>query len=265
MTRRRGPVIDAHCHAGIGDLLGGDGDDDRALRRYERRAGDAGIDGAVLFAPLTADHRRANARVARIARRRPDRYRWFILVHPDKDWGSVFTLVDRAARQACCGIKVHWSDGVMTGEIAAAAQRRRMPVIYDPRGDVDRVAAFAAAYPDVAWIIPHLSSFADDWRAQVALVDLLERRPNVFADTAGVRYFDVLADAVRRAGATKVLFGSDGPLLHPGVELAKIDALDLTPSDTALVAGGNILRLIRRARRAVRPRPSLSSVAAPAR
>ena len=96
--------------------------------------------------------------------------------------------------------------------------------------------------------MPHLSSFADDWKAQVAFVDQLARLPNLFADTSGVRYFDVLADAVRRAGAGKVLFGTDGPFLHPGVELAKIRALHLAPDDAAAVLGGNILRLTRAAR-----------------
>jgi predicted TIM-barrel fold metal-dependent hydrolase len=70
----------------------------------------------------------------------------------------------------------------------------------------------------------------------------------------------VLADAVRRAGARKVLFGTDGPFLHPAVELAKVRALRLAPDDEALVLGGNVLRLTRSARRAARRRYSLQGV-----
>ena len=40
------------------------------------------------------------------------------------------------------------------------------------------------------------------------------------------------------------LFGSDGPWLHPGVELAKIRALELPERDQALILGQNLLRLI---------------------
>jgi hypothetical protein len=61
-----------------------------------------------------------------------------------------------------------------------------------------------------------------------------------------VRRFDLLEQAVRRAGAHKVLFGSDGPWLHPGVELEKIRLLRLGAGDEALVLGGNLLRLIGR-------------------
>jgi predicted TIM-barrel fold metal-dependent hydrolase len=99
----------------------------------------------------------------------------------------------------------------------------------------------------VDFVIPHLGSFADDWRAQVALIDHLVRHPNIYTDTAGVRRFDILAQAVERAGARKILFGSDGPWLHPGTELAKVRALRLTQRDEALVLGRNFLRLIERA------------------
>ena len=49
-------------------------------------------------------------------------------------------------------------------------------------------------------------------------------------------------------GPDKVLFGSDGPWLHPGLELAKVRLLRLPPGAEALVLGGNFLRLTRRAR-----------------
>ena len=71
------------------------------------------------------------------------------------------------------------------------------------------------------------------------------RLPNVYADTSSVRHFDYIVQAVKRAGPQKVLFGSDGPWLHPGVELHKIRMLGLAPAAEALVTGGNILRLIR--------------------
>jgi predicted TIM-barrel fold metal-dependent hydrolase len=58
-----------------------------------------------------------------------------------------------------------------------------------------------------------------------------------------VRQFDHLAEAVRRAGVHKLLFGSDGPWLHPGVELAKVRELvvelGLGAGDAARLMGGN--------------------------
>jgi predicted TIM-barrel fold metal-dependent hydrolase len=65
-----------------------------------------------------------------------------------------------------------------------------------------------------------------------------------------VRRFDLLQQAVRRAGARKLLFGSDGPWLHPALELEKIRLLGLSEPEQRLVLGGNFLRLIRRAQSA---------------
>ena len=96
-------------------------------------------------------------------------------------------------------------------------------------------------------------------KVQQAFIDHLARFPNVYTDTSGVRYFDLLEEALRRAGPQKILFGSDGPWLHPGVELAKVRAMHLSPARRKLVEGGNILRLIGgRALRAHRERYSVS-------
>ncbi|MCS7477772.1 amidohydrolase family protein [Umezawaea endophytica] len=254
---KRFPIIDAHCHAGLGDGLTGPWDTDASLHRYGPRARAAGIDATVLFSVLTSDCRAGNGAVGDLVRAHPRRYLGFAYVNPATAGGRVAEVVDDALRWGACGIKVHWHDGRVTREIADVARQRGLPVLYDPHGDTGSVETAARAYPDVAWIIPHLSTFADDWRAQTAFVDQLTRLPNVFTDTSGVRYFDVLADAVRLAGAHKVLFGSDGPFLHPGVELAKVRALRLPPDRAALVLGGNLLRLT--GRRAVRTRRSASA------
>jgi uncharacterized protein len=66
----------------------------------------------------------------------------------------------------------------------------------------------------------------------------------VYTDTSGVRRFDYLLQAIDRGGADKVLFGSDGPWLHPGLELYKIRLLGLSRQEEALVLGKNLLRLI---------------------
>ena len=73
----------------------------------------------------------------------------------------------------------------------------------------------AGEYPDVDFVIPHLGSFADDWSAQLAFCGLLADRPNVYTDTSGVRRFDLLEQAVRRAGPHKVLFGIGRALAAP--------------------------------------------------
>jgi predicted TIM-barrel fold metal-dependent hydrolase len=242
-------IIDCHCHAGKGDGLTAPVDTDAPLTQYLGRARAAGIDRTVIFAAFADDYRRANRIIARMVAMQPERLIGFAFIHPVADKGRVEEMVTEAVDYlGLVGIKVHMHDGRITREICDSARRHRLPVLYDVMDDVPVVELLAREYPDVNFIIPHLGSFADNWRAQIALIDHLERHPNVFTDTAGVRRFDILEQAVRRAGARKVLFGSDGPWLHPAVELAKVSALEISASDRALIAGGNILRLIETAR-----------------
>jgi predicted TIM-barrel fold metal-dependent hydrolase len=170
-------------------------------------------------------------------------------VNPERDRGRVAALVKTAVVDyGFRGIKVHRHDGRITREICEVARAYALPIIYDVMGEVSVVELLATEYPTVPFIIPHLGSFADDWKAQLALIDHLVRHPNVHTDTSGVRRFDLLEDAVRRAGARKLLFGTDGPWLHPGLELAKVRALRLSAAEERLVVGGNILRLMRAVR-----------------
>jgi len=141
------------------------------------------------------------------------------------------------------GIKVHRHDARISREICDVARRFRVPVLYDPVGEVGPVELVAGEYPDVPFIIPHLGTFGDEWGAQVAMIGLLLRHDNVHVDTSAVRRFDLLAEAAHRR-PRRVLFGSDGPWLHPGVELAKVRLLGLRDADERRVLGGNVLRLI---------------------
>jgi uncharacterized protein len=237
-------IIDAHCHAGSGDGLTGPWDTRAPLGKYTRWAVEAGIDRTVLLAAFHSDYALANQEVARIVKSRPDRFYGFAFVHPERDRGRVYALAKIAVeRYGFVGIKVHRHDARITREVCEVARVFRLPVLYDVMGEVSACELLATEYGDVNFIIPHLGSFADDWRAQLGLIDHLVRHPNIYTDTAGVRRFDLLEQAVQRAGPHKILFGSDGPWLHPAVELEKIYVLGLSQHEEQLVLGQNFLRL----------------------
>lgn len=238
-------IIDCHCHAGLGDGLTGPWDTAAPLDKYLQRAAKAGIRKAVIFAAFHSDYSVANREVARIVASRPDRFYGFAFVHAARDRAHVHRMVHVAVtKYGFVGIKVHRHDARISREVCEVARTFGLPVLYDVAGEISVAELLAEQYPDVNFILPHLGSFADDWRAQLALIDHLVRHPNIYADTAGVRRFDLLEQAVHRAGANKILFGSDGPWLHPAVELAKVRVLELPKKDENLILGGNFLRLI---------------------
>ena len=242
-------IVDCHCHAGKGDMMTAPWNTDAPIEPYLRRARAAGITKTIVFAPFHSDYSEANAQVARIVARYPGRLIGFAFVHAIRDTGRIHSMVKRSVIEwRFRGIKVHGHDAMPTREICEAAKAFRVPILADVVGQPSVVEMLASQYPGVNFIIPHLGSFADDWRAQQQVVDQIVRYPNVYADTSGVRRFDYIVQAIKRAGPEKVLFGSDGPWLHPGVEIQKIRVLGLPKDKEALVLGENILRLITRAR-----------------
>jgi uncharacterized protein len=249
-ARRARPwIIDAHCHAGPGDGFSGPWDTSAPLDRYLVHCQEAGIARSNLLAAFHSDYAVANEEVGRIMAGQPGRFFGFAFVHAERDRGRIHSMVRRAVdRWGFCGIKVHRQDARISREICDVARRFGLPVLYDPMGEVSTAELVAAEFPDVDFVIPHLGSFADDWSAQRVICDLLADRPNLYADTSGVRRFDLLERAVRAAGPHKLLFGSDGPWLHPGLELEKIRLLRLSPAEEWLVLAGNFLRLTRAAR-----------------
>jgi len=261
-------IVDCHCHAGKGEAMTAPWNTDAPLQTYLRRARRAGIDRTIVFALFSTNYAAANAQVARIVARHPDRLTGFAFVHANKDAGSIFEMVrDAVTRWGFRGIKVHGHEAMPTREVCEAALAFRLPLLVDVGGQAGVIDMLAPQFPGVNFIIPHLGSFADDFRAHQMVIDQLVRYPNVYADTSGVRRFDYIVEAVRRAGARKVLFGSDGPWLHPGLELHKIRLLGLPADQESLILGGNALRLIRGVRiaaeRGQRWKPSRLPVLAP--
>ncbi|MEM9762777.1 MAG: amidohydrolase family protein [Pseudomonadota bacterium] len=238
-------IIDSHCHAGAGDGLTGPWDTRAALGAYMRHARAAGIRRTVIFPAFHSDYRLANRRVGQLVRRHPDRLSGYAFVHAERDKGRIDDMIREAKqRYQACGIKVHRYDARITREVCETARRHQLPVLYDVLGEVAGVELIASEYPDVAFIIPHLGSFADAWDKQTAFLPYLTRFPNVYTDSSGVRRHDLLRRVIDEAGPSKLLFGSDGPWLHPAVELAKIHALELDRNAERMVLGGNWQRLV---------------------
>jgi hypothetical protein len=238
-------IVDCHCHAGKGDRLTAPWNTEAAIEPYLRRARAAGIGKTVVFPAFHSNYAEANRDLARLIARYPGRFIGFAFIHAKRDRGRIREMIHRAVtKYGFRGIKVHGFDAMPTREVCDAAREFGLPMLVDVGGKTHVAEMFASQYPDVNFIIPHLGSFIGDWKAHQQVIDQLVRVPNLYADTSGVRHFDYLVQAVKRAGPGKILFGSDGPWIHPAVELHKIKMLGLPASAQAQVLGRNILRLL---------------------
>ncbi|SIO88804.1 amidohydrolase family protein [Nocardiopsis sp. JB363] len=101
----------------------------------------------------------------------------------------------------------------------------------------------AGEHPDVVFVMGHTGVGNIDLYG----ISLVAPLPNILVETSG-GYTCAVAEAIWVLGPDRVLFGSESPLQDTGVELAKLDALDLAPKVYASVLRGNALRRIDAAR-----------------
>jgi predicted TIM-barrel fold metal-dependent hydrolase len=108
-----------------------------------------------------------------------------------------------------------------------------------PGAQVADLVILARAFPRVSFVLGHSGVGNIDFYA----LTLIRDEPNILLETSG-GYTCVAEAALNRLGAGRVLFGSEYPLQHPTVELAKFQALRLPPEQWRQVAWDNAHRLL---------------------
>jgi len=117
---------------------------------------------------------------------------------------------------------------------------------YPGKGGItpDVLYPFITSYPDLTIVCAH-------WGGGLPFYSLMpevkEAMKNVYFDTAASPFLyspDVYSQGIRLAGADKILFGSDYPLLPPRRLLEEIKALDMNRETKDLMLSGNALRLL---------------------
>jgi len=105
----------------------------------------------------------------------------------------------------------------------------------------DRFERYVAAYPDVRLILGHAGG---RYHGHVAAAALAQRHSNVFVDTSGDCYALGLVEYLAgRAGADRVLFGSDITWIDPRTQLGMILDADVPAETKQKILGENAARI----------------------
>jgi uncharacterized protein len=109
-----------------------------------------------------------------------------------------------------------------------------------PGADTAGFTELARRFPHTNFVLEHMGSGPADQEASAAAT----RLDNFFLETSLGSYLHI-RESVKKAGACKVIFGSEYPLSHPAVELKKILLLPITEAERERILRENIRELLR--------------------
>lgn len=244
-------IIDSHTHV---DEVGAWRDPPEAILRL---MDEAGIERAVIMtyrdAPSALPSGDAIAPLEYIRRaveRYPGRLIGYARINPRAGQEADDLLVRAVREQGMKGLKLHpvsyraLPDGPDTIRILKLAATLGVPALFHC-GDEEftlplQIERAAIACPETTIILGHMGGYfhVDD------AIAAAERRPNLLLETSAMPYPDKIAEAVRRIGAERVLYASDGPGCDPSLEVEKVRLAGLSASEEEQLFHGNIERLL---------------------
>lgn len=101
------------------------------------------------------------------------------------------------------------------------------------------IAALAQEFPEVPVIMDHMG-----YRYWVTdAIEAAKHVPNIYLATTAVMEPHFIAQAIDNVGVERIVFGSNGPLAIPKMQLEVIKFLQLSPEDEAKILGGTLAKL----------------------
>ena len=243
-------VIDFHGHVGRWDAYAMIDDQARMLAAMDL----VGIDRSVVFNIFHADGRTGNDETAAFIARCPDRFIGFAYVSPVSPPDALRTELTRCIDElGFRGIKLYppstpWPlHHERWFPIYAFADERALPVLFhtgtEPHALPRYLNEIAPRFPRAFFVAGHSGNVDPPRQEAIAAA---QAYPNIYLETcSSFRTPGVIEELVERAGADRVLFGSDTPLMDPRVQLGKIITAAIPPAAKRMLLGENAARLLR--------------------
>jgi len=246
-------IIDGHVHMGS-SWLGWQKNEiemEKLLEIYDTLGVDMGVLNAwQIFYDIEAGNREAYE----LVKKYPQRLVGFGIISPrdrDRACAEVKKCVEAYGFK---GLKFHPSineymiDSSLVDPVMEITSKYSLPILIHSENDgyshPRMIGDLAERHPSCSLIIGHMGGHA--W---LEAVEMAKKHKNVYLDTTDMlNEVYILPTAIEVAGANKILWGSDAPVLNTAVEMAKIKTADLygkvTQTDKEMILGKNMARLL---------------------
>lgn len=182
--------------------------------------------------------------------RYPERLFGFLRLDPAHLDESLRLLPIAVREHGFRGLKLHPVStlqppgGAATIELIRLAGELGVPTLFhcgdEPLTTPLSIAPAAAACPDSVVILGHMGGYFHVDEA----IEVAQQHPNVVLETSAMPYPDKICEAVERIGADRVVYGSDGPVSSPSLEIEKVRLAGLDAADERKVLGETAAALL---------------------
>jgi predicted TIM-barrel fold metal-dependent hydrolase len=241
-------IVDMHMHVDSIDALGWHMTAEQCLAAMD----EAGIDRAVIMTitDLPEVNPDALEMIAGACAGSGGRLSAFARIHP---WyaeraGELLRLA--VGDYGFVGLKLHPVSSIAhpygdeTVALVRVAAELRVPTLFhcadEPMTTPLSILPLARACPDAAIILGHMGGY---FHVEEALT-VAELAGNIFLETSAVPYPQWIRRAVDLIGPERVLFGSDGPVCSPLLEVEKVRQADLDEHEYSVVMGAAAVELL---------------------
>ena len=242
-------VIDFHSHTNQNESLGMLNDPGRMLHAMDM----AGIDTACINHTYHLEGTRSNDITARFVQQHPERFKGVAYVSPVMAETMISELTRAIDKLCFIAIKLYppstpWDlNRKEWFPIYRFADERKLPILfhtsYESRCYPKYLGDVAPRFPGAIFVAGHSGNTAEG-RSQAIAAAIAHS--NVYLETcSSFRTPGAIEELVEMAGADKVLFGSDIPLMDPRSQLGKIVTARISDEAKRKVLGGNARRILK--------------------
>ncbi|MCX8082300.1 MAG: amidohydrolase family protein [bacterium] len=235
-------IIDFHMHIKGGDRDRTEATGEEIIKIMDR----AGIERSVVFS-ICISAREGNLKTYKEVKKFPDRLIGFATGIPAFNT-NVCEEIERAVNEyGFKGVKVHRGihtlEGYLIFPLIEKCIELDIPCLIDCCAEFEPVKEIVKNYPSAKIVVAHLGG--EDQTVLEKLLDLANETENLYFDTSYVRAVGFIGKAIEKVGSKKLIFGSDGPLIPPEIDIAKINFWKLTEEEKEDIFYNNAKKLLK--------------------
>lgn len=247
------PVIDMHSHVGNESKFGMIGDPELYLRVLDA----AGVDRAPVSCIFYGDVSRCNDETAAFVAQNPDRFMGVAFVTPSYPEEAIDELERAFDVLGMVFLKLYPSyvfkpidDEIYTpildwcnkrSVIVKSHTQYTTPSSAEPT-DPNRFIGLAQLYPNIRWVLAHAGNTRE---GQLRAIEAAKSSRNIYLETCtSLADHGTIERLVEGAGADRVLYGSDMPLMDARIQIGRIATANISNYAKRRVLGLNAMELL---------------------